>query len=172
MIHATDRLGSRLAALAGIALFSLACSGGDGGPDSPTSTGVSGVAEVEYLSFQLANSARSDSNVQPLLDLDQEITALARRHSEAMRDQGFFGHNGPDGGIGARLRAAGVSFSAAGENLAKLDRPSDPAGQAHSLFMGSPEHRDVMLDPRFRLAGVGVARSGDHYWLTQIYVRP
>lgn len=171
MIHATNRPSTRLAALAGIALLGLACGGG-GGADSPTSSDVSSVAEVEYLSFQLANTARSDSNVQPLLELDQEITALARRHSEAMRDQGFFDHNGPDGGIAARLRAAGIQFSAAGENLAKLTSPADPAGQAHSLFLSSPEHRDVMLDSRFRQAGVGVARSGDHYWLTQIYIRP
>ena len=75
---------------------------------------------MEYLSFQLANTARNDSNVQPSLNLDEKITAVARAHSEAMRDQGFFGHNGPDGGIGARLRAAGIPFCTAGENLAKL----------------------------------------------------
>ena len=171
MIYATNRVGIRLAAMVGIALFGLACSGG-GGPDSPTSTGVASVAEVEYLSFQLANSARTDSHVDPLLDLDQEITAIARRHSEAMRDKGFFDHNGPDGGIASRLRAAGIPFSAAGENLAKISSAADPAAQAHSLFMGSPEHREVMLNSRFRLAGVGVARSGDRYWLTQIYIRP
>ena len=171
MIRATNRLGIRLAVLAGIALFSLACGGG-GGPDSPTSTGVASVAEVEYLSFQLANSARSDSHVQPLLDRNDEVATIARRHSESMRDQGFFDHNGPDGSIGARLRAAGISFSAAGENLAKLTSASDPAAQAHSMFMSSPEHRQVILDSRFRLAGVGVARSGSQYWLTQIYIRP
>ena len=72
----------------------------------------------------------------------------------------------------ARLRAAGIPFSAAGENLAKITSVPNPAGFAHQQFMDSPGHRDVILDSRFRLAGVGVARSGDTYWLTQIYIQP
>lgn len=161
---------SGFAALAVIALLGVACSGGSS--DSPTSPLGTSVAEVEFESFRLVNSARRDSNVQPQLDLDELVTTVARAHSEAMRDHGFFGHNGPSGGIGARLRAAGISFTSAGENLAKLSSVPNPAGEAHSQFMASAEHRDIILDSRFRLAGVGVARSGDTYWLTQIYIRP
>ena len=157
--------------LVAVVLLAGAC-GGSGGPDSPTTPVGTTVAEVEFESFQLANSARRDSNVQPPLDRDDRVTRVARAHSEAMRDGGFFGHNGPNGGIGARLRAAGIPFTSAGENLAKLTSVPNPAGQAHAQFMNSPEHRGVILDPRFRLAGVGVARSGNTYWLTQIYIRP
>lgn len=169
MTTTANRFRSRLGALAGIALLGVACGGGE---DSPTTPHGTTVAEVEFRSFQLANSARSDSDVQPQLELAELITQVARAHSEAMRDQGFFGHNGSDGGLGARLDAAGIPFRSAGENLAKLESVHDPAEQAHSRFMASPEHRDVILDSRFRLAGVGVARSGDDYWLTQIYIRP
>ncbi len=88
-----------------------------------------------------------------------------------MRDHGFFGHVGPDGGLRARLRKAGIEFTTAGENLAKLVSVPNPASRAHSQFMDSAEHREVILDKRFRLAGVGVARNGDTYWLTQIYIR-
>ena len=160
-----------LLALAVLGLLAAACGGG-GGPDSPTTPLGTTVAEVEFESFQLANAARSESNVQPQLNLDEAIARVARAHSESMRDNDFFGHQGPDGGMRARLRAAGIPFSVAGENLAMLSSVPNPAGQAHSQFMSSPEHRDVMLDPRFRLAGVGVARSGNTYWLTQIYIRP
>lgn len=166
----TNRFHLGLLLLAGFAVLGAACGGGgDGaGPTAPLGTSV---AEVEYESFQLANLARRD-NVRPELDLDDSVVVVARAHSEAMRDNGFFGHNGPDGSIAARLRAAGVSFSAAGENLAKLTSVPNPATVAHSQFMDSREHREVLLDSRFHLAGVGVARSGDTYWLTQIYVRP
>ena len=156
--------------LAAIALLGVACGGG--GSDGPTAPLGTTVAEVEYTSFQLANAARRDSNVEPMLDLDERVIRIARAHSEAMRDQGFFGHQGPDGGIAARLRAAGVQFTGAGENLAKIVSVPDPAAYAHARFMDSAEHRKVILDPSFRLAGVGVARSGSQYWLTQIYIRP
>ena len=163
------RLG--LLGLAVVGLLGVACGGG-GDSGSPTAPLGTTVAEVEFESFQLANSARSESNVQPQLNLDDTIARVARAHSESMRDLNFFGHQGPDGGIRARLHDAGISFSVAGENLAKMSSVPNPAGQAHAQFINSAEHRDVMLDPRFQLAGVGVARSGDTYWLTQIYVRP
>ena len=158
-------------ALAVFALVGVACGGG-GESGSPTSPLGTSVAQVEFESFQLANSARSDSNVQPPLSHDDAISRVARAHSESMRDHDFFGHQGPNGGMRARLRAAGIPFSVAGENLAKLSSVPNPAGTAHAQFMSSAEHRGVMLDPRFRLAGVGVARSGDTYWITQIFIRP
>lgn len=170
MKTAHNRLSLVLCTLATIAVLAAACGGGDS--DSPTAPVGTSVSEVEFTSFQLANSARRDNEVQPQLNLDERVKTVARAHSEAMRDRNFFGHDGPDGGIAARLRAAGIAFSAAGENLAKLTSVPNPAGHAHSQFMDSTVHRGVILDSRFRLAGVGVARSGDHYWLTQIYIRP
>ena len=173
-MNSTDkRVKAGICSLAFVALLGVACGGGaDGGPDSPTTPLGTTVPEVEYESFQLANSARQTSNVNPQLNFDETVAEVARAHSEAMRDNGFFGHNGPNGSMRARLRAAGIPFSAAGENLAKLTSVPNPAGFAHQQFMDSPDHREVILDSRFRLAGVGVARSGDTYWLTQIYIRP
>lgn len=166
-----NRPGFGLLLLAFVTLLSAACGGG-GGPDGPTSPLGTSVAEVEYESYQLVNSARQNNSVQPQLNLDELVAQVARAHSESMRDNGFFGHNGPNGGVRQRLRAAGVNFSGVGENLAKLSSVPNPAGHAHSQFLDSPDHRAVMLDGRFQVVGVGVARSGDHYWLTQIYVQP
>lgn len=157
-----------LPALAVALLFTAACSGG--GSDSPTNPTGFSLAEVEFLSFDLANGARREHSLDALSGPDNLVAAVARAHSEAMRDEGFFGHSGSSGGLQARLRAAGVEFSAAGENLAKVSSVGDPAGTAHSLFLNSSDHRSVMLDAGFELAGVGVARNGDTYWLTQIYV--
>lgn len=159
----------RLLAMAAAATLCLACGGG--GPDSPTTPTATSLAELEFLSFDLANSARRDNNVQPMLELDELVAVVARAHSESMRDEGFFGHRGSHGGLSDRLRSAGVSFSHAGETLAMVEGVPDPAGFAHSQFLDSEDHRAIMLDRRYRLAGVGVARDGDTYWFTQIYIR-
>ncbi len=153
-----------------LALVAAACGGGGGG--GPTSPGVLSDSQIEYTSFSLANDARSSNHVQPMLSLEQTVTEVARAHSEAMRDHNFFSHNGVDGSLATRLRAAGLSFSVAGENLAKVTASGDPAQLAHSQFLQSPSHMDTMLDSRFQVVGVGVARAGDTFWLTQIYIRP
>lgn len=148
----------------------MAC--GSGGGDSPTEPRILDVASVENQSFQLINGARSEEGVAQLA-FDVELGRIAREHSEDMRDRGFFGHKDPDGnGLRKRLKAHGLAFSAAGENLALVSDSSNPAGLAHQQLMASPEHRDVMLAGRFVRAGVGVARAGDNFWITQIYLKP
>lgn len=149
----------------------LGCSGSGSGSDSPTSPQILDAASVESQSFQLINQARSDEGVSSLV-FDNELSRIAREHSEAMRDQGFFSHRDPNGnGLRSRLRAGGVSFSAAGENLAVVSDTGNPAGVAHQQLLTSPEHRDVMLTKKFDQAGVGVARSGGRYWITQVYLK-
>lgn len=152
------------------ATVALGCSGGGG--DSPTAPRVVTAAAVESQSFQLINEARGAEGTEPVV-LDAELARIARQHSEQMRDRGFFSHQDPSGnGLRSRLKAGGVTFSAAGENLALVHDTSNPAGLAHQQLLSSPEHRDVMLAKRFVRAGVGVARSGTSYWITQVYLKP
>lgn len=153
------------------AAAAIACSGGGSG-SSPTSPQVLDVATVESQSFELINSARGESGVGQLA-YDAELARIAREHSERMRDQGFFSHKDPGGdGLRSRLRAHGVAFSAAGENLALVNDTGNPAGLAHQQLLASPEHRDVMLAGRFVRGGVGVAQAGSSYWITQIFLKP
>lgn len=153
-----------------LAAASVAACGGGGA--SPTDPIVVSAAAVESQSFQLINTARGQEGIDPLA-LDSELSRIARAHSEEMRDRGFFGHRNPEGkGLRSRLKANGVSFSAAGENLALVTDTGNPAGLAHQQLLASPEHRDVMLAGRFVRGGVGVAQSGSSFWITQIYVKP
>lgn len=148
----------------------VACSGG--GSDSPTSPQILDATSVASQSFELINQARSSEGVG-LVAFDSELSRIAREHSEKMRDRGFFSHQDPEGnGLRSRLKAHGVSFSAAGENLALVSDTGNPAGLAHQQLLASSEHRDVMLAKRFARAGVGVARSGGSYWITQVYLKP
>lgn len=160
---------SRLAAtlLICAAILGAAC-GGDA--EGPTAVGVATLADTEWRSYSLVNSSRQKHGVDPQLGFDELICDLAREHSEAMRDLGFVGHDGPDGDLATRLRAAGVNFARAGENVGYTETSADPAARMHSQFMDSPNHRASILNPHFRLVGIGMARSGDRHWVTQIYV--
>lgn len=152
-----------------LAVTGLGCSG-----SSPTSPGGGGPSalSVEASSLARINQARRDDGKAALL-LDPVLTEVARAHSRRMRDEGFFGHQDPSGaGLVDRLRAGGVTFSLAGENLATVDGASDPAAAAHQLLMANATHRGNILDPRYTEIGIGVAQAGDTYWLTQVFLRP
>ena len=152
--------------------FALATCGGDTGR-SPTDPVRMASGEVEFESFQLINDARSEEGAQPQLALEESLSGVARSHSEAMRDRGFFGHVDPEGNaLSERLRGAQVSFSKAAENIVRVDSRGNPAADAHNLLMTSGGHRDNILNPDFRLAGVGTARRDDTYWITQVFIEP
>ena len=152
-----------------LALPGAACSG-----SSPTAPGADGPSalSVEGSSFARINQSRRGDGKGELL-LDPVLTEIARAYSRRMRDEGFFGHEDPAGnGLLQRLRASGVTFTLAGENLANVAGASDPAARAHELLMGNATHRANILDGRYSEVGIGVAQSGDTYWMTQIFLRP
>jgi uncharacterized protein YkwD len=129
-------------------------------------------AEVEFQLFELTNSARASQGVEPSIS-DSGLVETAREHSRAMRDQGFFGHVGPDGrGLRQRLDEAGIPFRRAAENLAHVTHVDDPANFAYELLMDSERHRENILDPRFTQVGIGVVRDADSFWITQIFIQP
>jgi uncharacterized protein YkwD len=151
-----------------------ACGGGGGEGGGPTAPSAPlNEAAVEFESFDLANNARQQNQINQLLSFEDRIALVARQHSEAMRDQGFFSHNDPTtGNLRTRLRAAGISYSSAGENLAQVQNAGNPAGFAHNQLMNSDSHRSNILNEEFVAIGVGVARQGSSYWITQIFVTP
>lgn len=157
--------------VAAAALLLLAGCGGSGS-DSPTDPGPRSEAEVEALSFDLVNQARGEEGVGPVLAWNEAVAAVARAHSRDMRDRGFFSHVDPEGDdFTDRLREAGIPFTAVSENLARVTDAQNPAAFAHERFLQNPAHRGNILDPRFTHAGVGVARRGSTYWITQLFVR-
>lgn len=148
----------------------LSCGGSAGSPTDPGMPGVA-EAEIEYFSFELVNRARGQEREGELTH-DATLADVARLHSRRMRDRGFFSHVDPDGkGFSDRLRQAGVHVTVAGENLAIVEGSDSPASTAHRAFLNNPGHRANMLDGRFTHGGVGVARRGDSYWITQLFVR-
>jgi uncharacterized protein YkwD len=114
--------------------------------------------EAEAQMLVLLNRARTENGLEPVT-MDPTIRDVGRGYAVTMFQQGFFAHLGQDGSTPFdRMRAGGVQFRAAGENLALA-----PTVQvAHEGLMNSPGHRANILNPRYRRVGIGVADGGMH----------
>jgi uncharacterized protein YkwD len=152
-------------------LLFAACSGGGGilGPTTPSSVTVD---SVEFASFSLVNDERRTTESASKLAKEAAVARVAREYSQEMKRDGFFSHTAPDGKrLESRLREAGIQFSSAGENLAKVTNSSDPASYAHTLLMQHEEHRKNILDAKYHFLGIGAARDGETVWITQIFIK-
>lgn len=109
----------------------------------------------------------------PLLSPDPELSAIARAHSEDMRDHGFFGHLSPNTGLVAdRLERAGYRATMHAENLAR----NDALVEAQAALMASVGHRKNILDDKPTHVGIGLARmqTGERteWFMTQLFAKP
>jgi len=109
----------------------------------------------------------------PPLAFDARLRDAARRHSEAMAEQGFFSHVAPDGReMTDRVDATGYDWAALGENIAA---GRDGAEATFTQWRESPGHCRNLMNPGFTELGVGYAFSASspfgHYW-TQNFGRP
>jgi uncharacterized protein YkwD len=106
--------------------------------------------------LQLVNEERAKEGLKAL-KADPEIQVVARRHSADMFARGYFSHVTPEGKDPFdRMRAGGVKFLAAGENLALAQTLSI----AHTGLMNSPGHRANILHNSFGRLGIGVLDAG------------
>lgn len=122
----------------------------------------------EQQMINLINQARSNAGL-PVLQASSDLTKVARAKSKDMVDKNYFSHTSPTyGSLVTMLQHFGISYSAAGENLAMNSNGSVSA--AHESLMNSQGHRSNILESRFRYVGVGiqVKSDGSHYY-TQIY---
>jgi uncharacterized protein YkwD len=108
------------------------------------------------------NRVRSDRGLRPLV-LARGLQAAATFQSKALLTQGVFEHDSAAGGaFGDRLRRfypIGTARTwSVGENLLwsadGIDAPS-----AVKLWLDSPVHRKIMLDPNWREFGAGAVAA-------------
>jgi uncharacterized protein YkwD/uncharacterized membrane protein required for colicin V production len=110
--------------------------------------------EVQML--VLVNQERAKVGVKSLT-MDSTLREVARAHSRDMFERGYFSHIDPDGHDPFdRMKAAGASFTAAGENIAYAPSLS----VAHDGLMNSPGHRANILSPDFGKVGIGIIDGG------------
>lgn len=123
---------------------------------SPPTNSVSTAAE-EQQAVALLNADRAKYGLSAL-KVNSQLTDLARRYAQDMINRGYFSHYNPEGQSPFdRMRAAGISYRTAGENLA-INRSVAGAEQA---FMNSPGHRANILNSSYTEVGIGVRHAPD-----------
>jgi uncharacterized YkwD family protein/spore coat assembly protein SafA len=131
---------------------------------------IDDIKALENEVIKLVNSERAKNGL-PALKANWQVSRVARYKSQDMIDKNYFSHTSPTYGSPFRmLETFGVSFSAAGENIAMGQRtPSE----VMNAWMGSTGHRNNILSPSFTEIGVGLAKSanGRYYW-TQMFIKP
>ena len=142
--------------------------GGGGTPGG--NGGGSGCGSVEEDAvFKLLNQVRAQ-NGAGAVKCDPAAAKVARAHSQDMCNKGYFSHTSPGGKQPwDRLKAGGVSFSSAGENIAKGYQTPQAV---HSGWMNSSGHRKNMLSPSWTRVGIGMIKcnGGTPYW-TEVFMR-
>lgn len=121
------------------------------------------VAAIEKQVVELTNKERANQGL-PALAMDQPLMAAAREKSQDMKDHNYFSHTSPTfGSPFDRLKALGISYKSAGENIAK---GQTSAAQVVQAWMNSEGHRANILNPEFTHIGVGYVKSGN-IWTQQ-----
>jgi uncharacterized protein YkwD len=163
MTHRLARLRTALLAAASAAALA-ACAEAAAAPTPPAGDPPSDVA-ADVLEFaELANEHRARKGCRPLA-WHVEAGVVAQGHSADMVARGFFSHVNPDGRDPfERLRAAGVPFSSAAENIAAGYPSAEAVLQA---WLASPGHRTNLENCRYTRHGVGlVGTTWTHVLLT------
>lgn len=101
------------------------------------------------------NRERAFTGLRPLV-MDARLSRVAYAHAADMASQRYFTHVSPTGASPFdRMKAAGVSYRYAGENIALAadERTAD------SMLYASVRHRDNTLSRAYSRIGIGVVRD-------------
>jgi uncharacterized membrane protein required for colicin V production len=124
---------------------------------------------AERQLFDLVNDERTQRGIGAL-QWDDRVLPVARAHSEEMFRLKYFSHESPvTGSPFDRLKAAQITYSRAGENLAY----AQSVAVAHRALMDSPGHRENILRPEFTRIAIGVINAGIYgRMFTQLFLTP
>lgn len=118
---------------------------------------------IEQQVVDLTNKERAKYGL-PALATDKPLMAAAREKSQDMQVNNYFSHTSPTyGSPFDRLKALGISYRSAGENIAK---GQTSAAQVVEAWMNSEGHRANILNKDFTHIGVGYVKQG-HVWTQQ-----
>ncbi len=115
----------------------------------------------------MVNAERAKAGAAALA-VDSELTRLARVKSADIIKNNYFSHISPTyGSPFEMMKAAGVPYSYAGENLAA----ASTLQMAFDGLMQSTGHRENILRKEFNYTGIGVAEGGPYGLVfTQMFV--
>lgn len=153
-------------------------------PVSPATASAEIVAGTAEASFRrsvlmpvaqeivgIVNSERIAQGL-PALTAPPVLMGVAFERSEDMVARGYFSHEDPeDGSTLAWSLLVGAGFGGRlGENIfATPGDLEDVASIALAAWLGSPAHRDQILNPAFHYTGVGLMGDGTVWKITQVF---
>jgi uncharacterized YkwD family protein len=121
------------------------------------------LSEYEQQVVDLTNQERAKNGL-PALKVDQELSKVAREKSSDMQRNNYFSHTSPTyGSPFDMMKQFGITYKAAGENIAKGQSSPEEVVNA---WMNSEGHRKNILSANFTHIGVGYVAEGN-YWTQQ-----
>ena len=125
-------------------------------------TGVERLPALESAILARLNELRVARGL-PRLRVAPGLRAAAATHSRAMLIEGYFAHESSDGTpfdnrVQRFYPSRGFDFWRVGENLAAMTGVMT-AEDAVDMWLASPPHRHILLDPGWRDAGLGALRA-------------
>lgn len=132
-------------------------------PEKQVTPATSEIDVIEQQVVELTNKERAKYSL-PALATDKPLMAAAREKSKDMQVNNYFSHTSPTyGSPFDRMKALGISYKTAGENIAK---GQTSAAQVVEAWMNSEGHRANILNKDFTHIGVGYVKQG-HVWTQQ-----
>lgn len=123
------------------------------------------VLQYEAEVIRLVNDIRKQNGLSPLT-ANWELSRVARYKSQDMVDNRYFAHSSPTYGTPFEMmRAFGLSFRTAGENIAYGYATPQKVVDG---WMNSSGHRANILNASYKQIGVGYVAKGN-YW-TQMFM--
>jgi uncharacterized YkwD family protein/spore coat assembly protein SafA len=129
---------------------------------------IDNVKNVEEEVLSLVNQERSKIGLRPL-EMDWELSRVARMKSQDMAQKNYFSHTSPTyGSPFDMMKQFGINFRTAGENIASGQRTPKEVMES---WMNSQGHRENILKPDYTHLGVGYYQGGSygHMW-TQMFI--
>ena len=118
------------------------------------------VGRDSWRLFRATNESRGRFEL-PELRLNRELSVVARRHSMAMARAGEYFHT-----IDVDVYLHAIGWHIWGENVGYT--PRDVAS-IQRAFMGSPPHREHILNRSFRQVAIGAVRVDGTLWVTVFF---
>jgi uncharacterized YkwD family protein len=121
------------------------------------------LSAYEQKVVDLTNQERAKNGL-PALKVDVALSKVAREKSLDMQKNNYFSHTSPTyGSPFDMMKKFGITYKAAGENIAKGQRSPEEVVKA---WMNSAGHRKNILSANFTHIGVGHVAEGN-YWTQQ-----
>ncbi len=130
----------------------------------PTPVPAPAAADWPHLVWQLINQERAQQGLAPLAYNDK-LALAAQRHAEDCAQRGYGGHVGSDGTkLRERLKRVGYTPKWVNESWAWTHTPRQAVFMWLDETPPNDPHRRMLLSPKLKEVGVGVAASNSGYY--------